>query len=285
MPSTSVQLGQQLLQRLQVAEILAVRGGVLADQEQLADALLGQPARLGHDLGGRTGDVGAAERRDRTERAASVAAATRSSAARSGRRRTGAACGRGPLAGRCPRGSSSTLRRAMPRDADAGGRGLPVDRGDRQQLAAVARYVRRPAGHRRGSPAAGRRCRRSCRNRAPRRPRAAPRRARCRSARPGSRPRRRPERPAVGRFRSAAASRVSTESFFAASTKPQVFTITAVGVRRVVDQHEPAVLQPGGEFLGVDLVAGATEADEVDRNHRASLAVSGVFRTSSVAAR
>ena len=36
---------QQPVQRAPVAEVLAVRGGVLADQHQLADALLGQPCR------------------------------------------------------------------------------------------------------------------------------------------------------------------------------------------------------------------------------------------------
>ena len=66
----------------------------------------------------------------------------------------------------------------------------------------------------------------SRRSRAPRRPRAAPRPARRRTARPGSRPRRPPGRRPVA-FRSAAASSVSTESFLALSTKPQVLTSTA----------------------------------------------------------
>ena len=68
------ELGQQGLQQPQVAEVLAVRGGVLTDEDDLADALPGQPARLLQHLGGPPGDVRAAERRDRAERAPAVAA-------------------------------------------------------------------------------------------------------------------------------------------------------------------------------------------------------------------
>ena len=68
------QVGQDLLEQSQVAQVLAVRRGVLADQEQLADALAGQPAGLGQDLGRAAGHERATERRDGAERAAPVAA-------------------------------------------------------------------------------------------------------------------------------------------------------------------------------------------------------------------
>ena len=69
------QLGQQLLEQREVAEVLAVRRRVLADEEQLAHALLPQPARLGDDVGGPARDERPAEHRDRAERAPPVAAA------------------------------------------------------------------------------------------------------------------------------------------------------------------------------------------------------------------
>src|SRR5690606_6339492 len=68
------QLGQQLLEQPQVAEVLAVGRGVLADQEDLTHAALGQPARLLDDLVRATGDERATEHRDRAEGAAPVAA-------------------------------------------------------------------------------------------------------------------------------------------------------------------------------------------------------------------
>ncbi len=43
-PVDGGQLGQQRLEEPQVAEVLAVRRGVLPDQEELADALARQPA-------------------------------------------------------------------------------------------------------------------------------------------------------------------------------------------------------------------------------------------------
>ena len=69
------ELGQHRLEQPQVAEVLAVGRGVLADQEQLAHALGGQPLRLVDDVAGPAADERAAEARDRAEGAASVAAA------------------------------------------------------------------------------------------------------------------------------------------------------------------------------------------------------------------
>ncbi len=129
------ELRQQLLQRARVAQVLAVRGGVLADQHQLADAGLGQPLGLGEQLVGGTGDERAAERRDRAERAAPVAAARELQ--------------RGHRAGVEPvpqhraqvrRGVLVDGRRGVPRHGDT--RAAAGDRGQRQQFAPVARRVR-----------------------------------------------------------------------------------------------------------------------------------------------
>src|SRR5690606_13720544 len=66
--------GQELLQGAQVAEVLAVGGGVLADQEQFADALAGEAFGFAEDVVGVAGEVGAAEGGDGAEGAAAVAA-------------------------------------------------------------------------------------------------------------------------------------------------------------------------------------------------------------------
>ena len=123
----------------------------------------------------------------------------------------------GPSSSRCRR---RVARQRVPGQRDLGGGCRSADRGDGQQRAPVAgagaaRRVGRPRRRR-----AGRRCRRRRRSRAPRPPRAATRRACRRTARPGSRP------PPPGARCPSAASRVSIESFFAESTKPQVFTTT-----------------------------------------------------------
>lgn len=65
-------------------------------------------------------------------------------------------------------------------------------------------------------------------------------------------------------FKSAAAINVSTESFLACSMKPAGVHHHGVGLIGFVDQSEAAGLKPGGEFPGVEPVAGATQADEVD---------------------
>src|SRR6478752_6526041 len=61
-------------------------------------------------------------------------------------------------------------------------------------------------------------------------------------------------------LRSAASSSVSTESFFADSTKPQVFTTTVSA-----SSGSSTSRKPPGQLLGVDLVAGAPEGDDGDR--------------------
>ena len=67
--------GSTVLQQPQVAQILAVGGGVLADQQAArARPALGQPACLGHQVLRRPGHERAAERRDRAEAAPAVAA-------------------------------------------------------------------------------------------------------------------------------------------------------------------------------------------------------------------
>ena len=225
MPGDRGQLRQQRLQQPQVAEVLAVRGGVLADQHQLADALRGQPGGLGQQLVGRPGDERAAEGRDRAERAAPVAAGgdlERGDRAESPSRRrsTGGVQARH----RPPR---TRARAPTPR-----GR-LPLDRRDRQQRAPVARGVCGRRARRRARRRAARRCPRRRRSRARRRPRAGCRPAPRRTARPGSRPRR-----PSGRA-SAAASSVSIESFLALATNAQVLTSDDVGV--VVLGELPAV--------------------------------------------
>ena len=164
------ELGQHGLQQPQVAEVLAVRRGVLADQEELVGALLGQPACLGQHVGGTTGDERAAEGGDRAERAPAVAPG-----------------------GELQRGHRAGVQAAAVPVAGLVRRGVdPLGRRDRQQLAAVLRRVRMLLSRLPGSSAAVRRCRGSRRSRGPRRPRAARWPARRRTARPGTRPRRRP---------------------------------------------------------------------------------------------
>ena len=49
-----------------------------------------------------------------------------------------------------------------------------------------------------------------------------------------------------------------------------------VGVLGVVDQQEAAGLEPAGELLGVDLVAGAAEGHQGDLERRGGLDGGGV---------
>ena len=169
----------------------------------------GQPDRLTQHVAGSAADEGAAEAGDGAERAAPVAAAGQLER----RHRAAvepAAYGAGT---------------AQPGDADVVDRGTALDRGDREQPAAVVRGVGLVglAGHDRPQPRGDVGV--VVEARARRRPRAARSRGPCRSARRGSRPR---PRPGCGRsaLRSAASSRVSTLSFLAASTNPQVLTTT-----------------------------------------------------------
>jgi hypothetical protein len=127
------QLGQARQQPLQrgraavlAAEVLAVGRGVLADQEQLPDALTGEPGRLGQDLLRWSRHERPAERRDGAERAPPVAA--------------GGDLQRGH--GRVVEAAAQHARApavARHRDVRRGGR--PLDRGDGQQRAPVDRRV------------------------------------------------------------------------------------------------------------------------------------------------
>ena len=217
------QLGQQRLEQPQVAEVLAVGRGVLADQEQLADALLGQPARLGRArrwaAGRRTsrGSCGIAQNEQR--RSQPQASLSGAIGPPSSRRRTA----RGPVAGAAPAGRSGAAIVCPGTTTDAASRADGLIGSSRRRSCGVCGWCCL-AG--RGSSAAGRRCRGSRRSRARRRPRAATSASSLpyRSARQPTATTAFVEPP--DSLRSAASSRVSTESFFAASTKPQVFTTT-----------------------------------------------------------
>ncbi len=107
--------GQQRLEEPEVAEVLAVRRRVLAHEEQLPHAVGGQPPGLVEEVGRAPAHERAAERRDRAEGAASVAAGRQLQR----RHRTGGQ----PR----PRGHR---------------RGAPIGGRDRQQPAPVLRGVR-----------------------------------------------------------------------------------------------------------------------------------------------
>ena len=134
----------------------------------------------------------------------------------------------------------------------------PLDRGERQQFAAVARGVRVDllAGQHRGR--AGRRCPGSRRSRAPR--------AASGRLSASSRPYRSAMQPAATTLApvSAAASSVSIESCLAFSTNPQVLTTTTSAPSPSVVTCQPSASQPGGQLLGVDLVAGAAQRQQRD---------------------
>ena len=252
------QLGQQRLEQPQVAEVLAVRRGVLADQDQLAHALLGQPARLGEHLGRAPRDERAAEGRDRAERAAPVAAATPASAAAIGPSPRRLRSGRGPDAGATPAGRSGARVAGRCRRAAAAGR--PGASGSSVRRSRGTCGTCAVAGE--DVAAAGRRCRRSRRSRARRRPRAALGQllavplgqAADRDDRLGApaalevgRGQQRVDRVLLGRLDEAAG--VDHHD-------------VGVGRRR---RPAPAVgREPAGELLGVDLVAGAAQGDERD---------------------
>ena len=69
-----VQLVQQLADAARLAPVLAVGGGVLRHDDELLDALTGQPAGLGHTVGHVTAAQRAADGGDGTVVAAVVAA-------------------------------------------------------------------------------------------------------------------------------------------------------------------------------------------------------------------
>src|SRR5690606_41254899 len=65
--------GQELLQCPHITQVLAVGGGVFADQEEFADALSSEPFGFAEDVLRLAGEVGAPEGGDGAERAAAVA--------------------------------------------------------------------------------------------------------------------------------------------------------------------------------------------------------------------
>ena len=65
---------QQGLEQSQVAEVLAIGGRILAHEHDFLHPLADQPRDLRHHVGGRTRDERPAERRDRAERASTIAA-------------------------------------------------------------------------------------------------------------------------------------------------------------------------------------------------------------------
>ena len=108
-------------------QVLAVGRGVLADQHQLADPVQTQPGRLGHQVVRWAGHERAAERRDRAERAAPVAARGELEV---GHRAVGKP------------GAGHVRHPGVPGDLHVRGGGRPVHRRDRQQRAPVDRRVR-----------------------------------------------------------------------------------------------------------------------------------------------
>ena len=211
MPATAASCGQQLLQQPEVAEVLAVGGGVLADQHQLADPLA-RPASLPRRAGPAAGRETNAPRKAgiaqnvhrRSQPDAILSGATRPPSSRGAAaseagagRQAGRQLGLAERSGRCRCPGSGPCRGRQVRPAPAGGR-------DRQQPPAVPRLVRGPRAPRPAPHPAGPRSRRSRRSPAPG-PRAAPRPARRRTARPGS-----PPPPPSRRLRGGASSRRSS---------------------------------------------------------------------------
>ena len=160
----------------------------------------------------RAGDERAAERRDRAERAAPVAARGELEVGAPARPTAASGPGRAPRRGR----GRATSAAAAGRSTGEIGSSVRRSTGHVRGRGVAAEHVVEPFAR-----APGRR-----RSRARHRPRAGCRPAPCRSARPGSR-RRPPWR--RSRATSDAASRVSIESFLACSTKPQVLTTMTSG--------------------------------------------------------
>ena len=247
------QLGQQRLQEPEVAEVLAVGGGVLAHQEQLAGPLRRQPAGLLEHLVRSAADEGAAEAGDRAERAAPVAAA--------GQLEAGGRAGDepDPQAGGC-----------VPGDADCVGADArrAVHGTEREQQPAVARYVRlvglprqdpaQPVGdvgvvvepqHGVGLGQAGRQLR----------------------AVPLGEATDRDDGPrASGHLEVGGLEQRVDAVLLGLLDEPARVDHDGVGVGRVLDQREPAGRQSPRQLLGVDLVAGAAQGHQRDGgSHRA----------------
>ena len=140
MPSMPDSSGSRVSSSRRSPEVLAVGRGVLADQEELLDALRGQPLALLQDVAGAAADEGAAEARDRAEGAPPVAAARQLER----RHRPGVeatAYGAGSRRG-CPGTDVAHVGDVGLVAGDGDRRGVAVDRGDREQAPAVGRRVR-----------------------------------------------------------------------------------------------------------------------------------------------
>jgi hypothetical protein len=251
------EVGQQALQQAQVAEVLAVRGGVLADQQHLADAAFGEPGGLVEDLLRGDGRRTSRGRRGWRRSCSAGRSRRRSSTATTGRPSSRRRTTRGPLAGGQPlrqihrlpvagqgdrRGgraagaSGSSVRRSL-RHVGRRRRGHPVPPpGAREIGVAVEAEHGVGLGQLVGELAA-----------VPLGQASRPATTACVRAPPSSR-------------RSAASSRTSMESFFACSTKPQVLTTATSASAASSTSRQPGRLEPPGELLGVDLVALRTPA-------------------------
>ena len=126
---------REALEEPYVAEVLPVRGAVLAHEHELADAVLDQPLRLGDDLIWLAGQVGAAKGRDRAEGAPPVAAGGDLQRRRRPAVETASQC------------TWTRRRRDAWREVAMTGRqrrgARSLDRGDQEQRAPIARLMRR----------------------------------------------------------------------------------------------------------------------------------------------
>ena len=256
------QFRQQCLQQPQVAQVLAVRSRILADQQQLAHALAGQPPGLGHEVARWPGDERAAEGGDGAEAAAAVA--------------PGGDLERGdhapiepaPHDPRPGRGSD-TRRQVRYRRIRPGGnrpvagqvraRGRPAGWRDRQQPAAVPRGVRRPPlpGHHGIQPGGDLVVVVKAQDLGLRQRLGQPGTVALGQA-PGG------DHLGTGRRR---AKQLVNRLFLGRLDEAAGVDQDYVGLRPVasaVGQRPASGIKPRGEFLRVDLIAGAAQRDQAD---------------------
>ena len=254
------QLGEQRLQQPQVTEVLAVGRGVLADQEQLADPLLGQPAGLPQHVGGTARDERAPERRDGAEGAPPVAAAGQLERSH----RTGvqtaadrARAGGGRQAGRQVGGG----HRVSGYD-DVDGRSAPLGRCDRQQVASVLGRVGGMglAGHDAAQPRGDVGVVVEAQDGVGLRQRL----GQVLAVALGEAAHRDDRLRAAGLLEVGGRQQGVDGVLLGRLDEAAGVDHDGVGVVRVVDQLEAAGVQPAGELLGVDLVAGAAQGHQGD---------------------
>ena len=131
-PVDGGQLGQELLQEREVAEVLAIGRGVLRDEQEFAHAPVGEPPRLGQDVGRPARHEGAPKGRDGTEGTAAVAAARDLEGGPGTLLQESPVCRAGPV------GRRGAVSRHRVLDEALGA----IDRRERQEPASVARCVR-----------------------------------------------------------------------------------------------------------------------------------------------